>query len=124
MLSFDRSHATSYSSFIVTMCLSHTVLEIWRDENNFVATANKKWLPWQRPLRGRKNNFRSLIYTTIVLPWLTRSSAIAEGPRDASCQLKTCQLPRNSAETTCTTNAEQIEVMKLEGYSGTMCTQP
>jgi len=45
----------------------------------------------------------------------TRSSAIAEGPRDASCQLKSCQLPRNSAETTCTTRTEQIEVMKLEG---------
>jgi len=27
----------------------------------------------------------------------TRSSAIAKGPRDASCQLKSCQLPRNSA---------------------------
>ena len=34
----------------------------------------------------------------------TRSSAIAEGSRDASCQLKSCQLPRNSAETTCTTS--------------------
>jgi len=34
----------------------------------------------------------------------TRSSAIAEGPRDASCQLKSCQLPRNSAETTCMFN--------------------
>ena len=45
----------------------------------------------------------------------TRSSAIAEGPRDASCQLKSCQLPRNSEETTCTTSPEQIEVMKLEG---------
>ena len=32
----------------------------------------------------------------------TRSSAIA----DASCQLKSCQLPRNSAETTCTTRPE------------------
>ena len=31
---------------------------------------------------------------------LARSSAIAEGLRDASCQLKFCQLPRNSAETT------------------------
>jgi len=30
----------------------------------------------------------------------TRNSAIAERPRDASCQLKYCQLPRNSAETT------------------------
>jgi len=48
--------------------------------------------------------------------WLysTRSSAIAEGPRDASCQLKSCQLPRNSAETTCTTSPEQIDGMKLE----------
>jgi len=57
----------------------------------------------------------------------TRSPAIADGPRDASCQLKSCQLPRNSAETTCTTSPEQIEVMKLEGYSVTMCslyTQP
>jgi len=34
------------------------------------------------------------------------SSAIAEGPRDASFQLKSCQLPRNSAETTCTTSSE------------------
>jgi len=34
----------------------------------------------------------------------TRSSAIAEGPRDASCQLNSCQLPRNSAETICTTS--------------------
>ena len=39
----------------------------------------------------------------------TRSSAIAEGPRDASCQLKSCQLPCNSAETTCTTSPEQIK---------------
>ena len=46
---------------------------------------------------------------------MTRSSAVAEGPRNASCQLKSCQLPRNSAETTSTTGPEQIEVMKLEG---------
>jgi len=40
-----------------------------------------------------------------VLPiTFTRSSAFAEGPRDASCQLKSCQLPGNSAETTCTTS--------------------
>ena len=54
---------------------------------------------------------------------VTRSSAIAEGPRDASRQLKSCQLPRNSAETTCTTSPEQIEVMKLESYSGPMCNK-
>jgi len=41
----------------------------------------------------------------------TRSSAIAEGPRDASCQLKSCQLPRTTAETTCTTSPEEIEVI-------------
>jgi len=44
-----------------------------------------------------------------------KSSAIAEEPRDASRQLKSCQLPRNSAETICTTSPEQIEVTKLEG---------
>jgi len=48
---------------------------------------------------------------------------MAEGPHDASCQLKSCQLPRNSAETTCTTSPEQIEVMKLEGYGGAMCNK-
>jgi len=52
----------------------------------------------------------------------TRSSAIAEGqgPRDVSCQLKFCQLSRNSAETTYTTTPEQIEVMKLEGLGEPM----
>ena len=44
----------------------------------------------------------------------TRSSAIAEGPRDASCQLKSCQLPRNGAETTYTTSPDHIDGMKLE----------
>ena len=45
---------------------------------------------------------------------VTGSSAIAEGPRDASCQLKSCQLARNSAETTYTTSHDQIDGMKLE----------
>jgi len=54
---------------------------------------------------------------------LKRSSAIAEGPCDALCKLKSCQLPCNSAETTCTTSTERIEVMKLEGYSETMCNK-
>ena len=53
----------------------------------------------------------------------TRSSAIAEWPRDASYQLKSCQLPRNSAETTCTTSPERIEVMKLKRYSKAMCNK-
>jgi len=63
-----------------------------------------------------------LQYTHIHQP-ITRSSAIAKGPSNASCQLKPCQLPRNSAETTCTTSPEQIWVMKSEGYSGTMCNK-
>ena len=54
---------------------------------------------------------------------LTRSSAITEGPRDASCQLKSCQLPRNSAETSCTRSPEQMEVMKLKRYSKAMCNK-
>ena len=49
-----------------------------------------------------------------VLTGRTRSSAVAEGPRDASCQLKSCQLLRNSAETTYTTSPDQIDGMKLE----------
>jgi len=52
------------------------------------------------------------LYTTAATK--TRSSAIAQGPRDASCQLKSCQLPRNSAETTYTTSPDQIDGMKLE----------
>jgi len=43
--------------------------------------------------------------------------------RDASSQLKSCKLPRNRAETTCTTSPEQIELMKLEGYRGPMCNK-
>ena len=45
---------------------------------------------------------------------LTRSSAIAEGPRDASCQLKSCQLPRNNAETN-STSPEEIESYEVGG---------
>jgi len=33
------------------------------------------------------------------------------------CRVR-CQLPRNSAETTYTTSPKQVEIMKLEGYSG------
>ena len=35
---------------------------------------------------------------TAVSSLVTRSSAIAEGPRDASCQFKSCRVPRVSAE--------------------------
>ena len=70
---------------------------------------------------GIRWSFLNSVIYTISVP--SRSSAIAEGLSDASCQLKFCQLPRNSAETTCTTSPEEIKVMKLEGYSGTMCNK-
>jgi len=43
----------------------------------------------------------------------SQGSAIAEGPRDAPYQLKSCPLPRNSAETTCTTSPKQTRVRGL-----------
>jgi len=67
--------------------------------------------------------FSSTALLLSVVQILTRSSAIAEGPRDVSHQLKFCHFPRNSAETTRTTSPEEIEVMKLEGYSGPMCNK-
>jgi len=68
----------------------------------------------KRPLNlVRKSFFSALTITTTTLyafnglffrtAWVsryqksTRNSAIAEGSRDALCQLKSCQLPRNSA---------------------------
>ena len=42
------------------------------------------------------------------------TSLHAEGPRDASSQLKSRQLARNSAETIYTTSPDQIDGMKLE----------
>ena len=49
-----------------------------------------------------------------------RSLAIAEEPRDASCQLKSCQFQRNSAETTCTTKSfcRQSLTICAINYSG------
>jgi len=47
--------------------------------------------------------------------WLKQEAQLSPRDRaDASCQLKSCQLPRNSAETTYTTNPVQIDGMKLE----------
>ena len=62
------------------------------------------------PIRSRVMSYN----VSRWLPLKTRSSTIAEWPRDASCQLKSCQLPRNGAETTYTTSPDQIDGMKLE----------
>ena len=53
----------------------------------------------------------------------TKSSATADGPRDATCQSKSCQLLHDSVGTSCTTNPEQIEVMELDGYSRPTCNK-
>jgi len=53
----------------------------------------------------------------------TRSSAAAEGPRDAMCQSKSYQLLHNSVGTTCITSPEEIEVMELNGYSRPTCNE-
>ena len=62
-----------------------------------------------------------------MLIWPLSGQEAPLSPRDralaASCQLKSCQLPRNSAETTYTTSTAQTEVMKLEGYSATVCNK-
>ena len=61
-----------------------------------------------------RQNINIVFVNTSHKGGITRSSAIAEGPRDASCQLKSCQLPRDSAETTYTTSPDQTDGMKLE----------
>ena len=63
---------------------------------------------------SRRHNSCSCTAQQMVGLFCTRSSAIAEGPRDASCQIKSCQLPRNIVETTYTTSPDQIDGMKLE----------
>ena len=90
---------------------AHPTHKPWAD----LRGASQSPWPWS-PTSSRRGHLAPLECTT-------RSSAIAEGPRDASCQLKSCQLPRNSAETTCTTRPEQIDIMKLEDYSGPMCNK-
>jgi len=65
------------------------------------------WNDWQHgnsdETIGNTSTLKKILLVQIPILLWTRSSAIAEGPRDASCQLKSCQLPRNSAETTYTT---------------------
>jgi len=81
-------------------------------------------LGWRQASDGNWASNKATYSNNVVADiYCTRSSAIAEGPRDESCQLKFCQLQRNNAETTCTTSPELIEVMKLEGYSKLMCSE-
>ena len=98
--------------------------ELWGQGGYIVPTPSSGLVPPAPPSQrcGLCQNFKQTILTTrlykvrtnLYPPLTTRSSAIAERPRDASCQLKSCQLPRNSAETTYTTSPDQIDGMKLE----------
>jgi len=47
--------------------------------------------------RSHLRQAKNFLKTPLFRYQVTKSSAIADGPRDASCQLKYCQLPRNSA---------------------------
>jgi len=92
-----RMFEANYSYSVIAKKLSH----------------NKGWVSnWTR---HRNTNLAESLQSQ-SRRWLTstRSSAIAEGPRNASCQLKSCQLPCNSAETSYTTSPDQIDGMKLE----------
>ena len=70
------------------------------------------WVKMQNPARWTAAAVSWSWWCRVTYGWArsahrkTRSSAIAEGPRDAPCQLKSCQLPRNSAETICMTSRE------------------
>jgi len=104
---------------------AHAAPEIQASKRISNITQICSFLSYKLYAQGHSAMLRYTIRLSVCLSLAqkTRSSAIAEGPSDASCQLKSCQLPRNSTETTCTRSPEQIEVMKLEGYSEAMCNK-
>ena len=71
--------------------------DVWTHYFQDTRTAN-------RQTRSSRYVSRNVVNSSATVA--TRSSAIAEKPRDASCQMKSCQLLRNSAETICTTSPE------------------
>ena len=64
-------------------------------------------------------NYNSIMSTAVQ----NKKLSYRRGTARCVVSVKYCQLPCNSAETTCTTSPEQIKVMKLEGYSGTLCNK-
>ena len=94
--------------FVANLPVSLPVKEFWKSVNI--------WGSYEQEF-GVLFFLRHSVYAFVSLNLhicRTSSSAIAEGPHDASSQLKSCQLPRNSAETTYTTSPDQIDGMKLE----------
>ena len=87
-------------NFTQTQVLHFFVDEIW------------KFLTYHTPANGCK-------ISKLANPVLkTRSSAIAEEPRDASCLLKSCQLSCNSAETTYTTSPDNNRWYEVGNFIG------
>ena len=72
---------------------------------------------------GLRNKQHPYKVNNFLLWRCTRISNDEQEAQLSPCQLKSCKLPRNSAETTRTTSREEIDGMKLEGYSGTMCNK-
>ena len=98
------------------LCIKHTNTSQLNDQREIVNDSNAQYT--EDIHHTQWHLVCCIVNCCIINCWLqsasTRSSAIDKGPCDASCQLKSCQLPCNSAETTCTTSPEQIQVMKLE----------
>jgi len=91
------------SGIVIKLCIHHNC---WLTAH--LTIVNEKWM------------------TDTVTPKQleTRSSAIAEGPWDASCQLKSCQLPRNSALVSYLYDKSWTNrSYEVGGYSGAMCNK-
>jgi len=75
--------------------------------------------------RQTQTHGSSLVSRQHSVARVTRSSANADGPRDALCQSKSCQLLRHCMWTTCRpkTIQEQAEAIESEGYSWPACNK-
>jgi len=83
--------------------LGPTFTEFWTNMHRWQF---RGWWQQQRPyqLKNKKLSYRQGTVRCIV-------------------SVEICQMPPNSAETTCTTSPEQIEVMKLNCFSKAMCNK-
>jgi len=117
--SLPAAQPTAWKNWRLHMMNSSTKLDVSRlsSSRNFRGRKILNWVTrrWPRPfqewfiigrvglallnLQGSPKKLYIFQHTISLELFTTRSSAIAEGPRNASCQLKSCQLPRNSAET-------------------------
>jgi len=86
----------------------------------FGKSFNAYWHESVKPLQY----YCSCLPVSILLP-MKNLLSIAEGPRDASCQLKSCQLPSNSAVRQVLNKSKLWSWrVKVGGCIVNMCTQP